>query len=164
MQVKPRPPKVLGQEYSKLQKLMPSMKRKMQVKLDFERMLLFKNQDILYTLQVNAHMKMKDKQLRKNENVLNTQLKKTEKKKKKPIEEVVTRLYGQSQTGFQKMTVDVLQKIKLAEFGKKLSEAYQNAMREFGDRKIETVSKLYNYWEGLYDREDYGLDWNEETA
>ena len=79
---------------------MPSMKRKMQVKLDFERMLLFKNQDILYTLQVNAHMKMKDKQLRKNENVLNTELKKTEKKKKKPIEEVVTRLYGQSQTGF----------------------------------------------------------------
>ena len=80
---------------------MPSMKRKMQVKLDFERMLLFKNQDILYTLQVAAHMKIKDKQLRKNENVLNVEMKKTEKKKTKPINEVVTRLYGQSQsTGF----------------------------------------------------------------
>ena len=64
-------------------------------------MLLFKNQDILYTLQVAAHMKIKDKQLRKNENVLNVEMKKTEKKKTKPINEVVTRLYGQSQsTGF----------------------------------------------------------------
>lgn len=53
------------------------MKRKMQVKLDFERMLLFKPQDVLYTLQVASHMKNKDKLLRKNENVLNTELKKT---------------------------------------------------------------------------------------
>lgn len=80
---------------------MPSMRRKMQVKLDFERMLLFKNHDILYTLQVAAHMKIKDKQLRKNENVLNVEMKRTEKKKAKPINEVVNRLYGQSQsTGF----------------------------------------------------------------
>lgn len=113
------------------------MRRKMQTKLDFERMLLFKPQDVLYTLQVAAYMKAKDKQLRKNENVLNTELKKTEKKKAKPINEVVNRLYGQTQTtGFEKMTVEFLQKIKLAEFGKKLSEAYQNAMRDFGDRKV----------------------------
>ena len=125
----------------------------MQVKLDFERMLLFKSQDVLYTLQVAAHMKAKDKQLKKNENVLNLEMKKTEKKKAKPIKDVVNRLYGQSQTtGFEKMTTQVLGRIKLAEFGKKLSEAYQNAMRDFGDRKIETVSKLFNYWEGLYDR------------
>ena len=59
-------------------------------------------------------MKNKDKMLRKNENVLNTELKKTEKKKKKPINEVVNRLYGQTQTtGFEKMTVEALQKVRL---------------------------------------------------
>ena len=26
------------------------------------------------------------------------------------------------------------------------------------------MSRLLNYWEGLYDREDYGLDWKEETV
>jgi hypothetical protein len=104
MQVKPRPPKVLGEEYSKLDKLMPSMKRKMLNKLDFERMLLFKSEDVLYTLQVVAHMKMKDKQLRKNENVLTSELQKTQKKKKTPLHEVVNRLYGESRTtGFSKM-------------------------------------------------------------
>ena len=62
------------------------------------------------------------------------------------------------------MTAQVLYKIKLAEFGKKLSEVYQNAMRDFGDRKVQTVSRLYNYWEGLYDREDYGLEWDQDKA
>jgi hypothetical protein len=33
-------------------------------------------------------------------------------------------------------------------------------MRELPDRKIESVSKLYNYWIELYDREEYGLEWN----
>ena len=142
------------------------MKRKMLVKLDFERILLFKTQDVFYTLQVASQMRQKDKQLRKKENVLNVELKKTEKRKSKPIKEIVNRLYGQTQaktTGFALVPV-VMKKIKLDEFGKKLSEAYQNAMREFGDRKVENVSKLFNYWEGIYDREDYGLEWNEDNA
>ena len=37
-------------------------------------------------------------------------------------------------------------------------------MRELPDRKVETSSKLYNYWSDLYDREDYGLEWNEDKA
>lgn len=37
------------------------MRKKMQVKLDFEKMLLYKPQDILYSLQVAAHMKLKDR-------------------------------------------------------------------------------------------------------
>lgn len=57
-------------------------------------MLLYKPQDILYSLQVAAHMKAKDRELRKNENILNAEMKKTEKRKAKPIEEVVNRLYG----------------------------------------------------------------------
>ena len=40
---------------------MPSMQRKMQIKLDFERMLIFRPNDVLYTLQVAAHMKLKDR-------------------------------------------------------------------------------------------------------
>lgn len=35
MQIKPRPEKLLNEEYAKLAKLMPSMQRKMQIKLDF---------------------------------------------------------------------------------------------------------------------------------
>lgn len=63
---------------------MPSMQRKMQLKLDFERMLIFRPNDVLYTLHVAAHAKQRDRQLRKNENILNSEMKKTE-KKKKPI-------------------------------------------------------------------------------
>lgn len=37
-------------------------------------------------------------------------------------------------------------------------------MRELPERKVENLNRLYNYWNELYDREDYGLDWNEETA
>lgn len=37
------------------------MRKKMQVKLDFEKMLLYKPQDILYSLQVAAHMKLRDR-------------------------------------------------------------------------------------------------------
>lgn len=66
----------------------------MQIKLDFEKMMLYKNEDILYSLQVAAHMRLRDRQLKKNENILNAQLKKTGKKKTKPIQEVVNRLYG----------------------------------------------------------------------
>jgi hypothetical protein len=40
---------------------MPSMQRKMQIKLDFERMLIFKANDVLYSLQVAAHSKQKDR-------------------------------------------------------------------------------------------------------
>lgn len=42
------------------------MRRKMQVKLDFERILLYKTEDVLYTLQVASHMRNKDKLLKKN--------------------------------------------------------------------------------------------------
>jgi hypothetical protein len=52
-------------------------------------MLLFKSQDVLYSLEVAAHMKAQDKKLQKNENVLNIETKKTQAKKKKPINEVV---------------------------------------------------------------------------
>jgi hypothetical protein len=37
-------------------------------------------------------------------------------------------------------------------------------MRELPERKVESLNRLYNYWTELYDREDYGLDWNEDTA
>jgi len=40
---------------------MPSAKRKMQIKLDFEKMMLYKNEDILYSLQVAAHMRLRDR-------------------------------------------------------------------------------------------------------
>lgn len=40
---------------------MPSMKRKMKTKLDFEKMLFYRPEDIMYSLQVAAHMKFKDK-------------------------------------------------------------------------------------------------------
>ena len=73
---------------------MPSAKRKMQIKFDFEKMMLYKNEDILYSLQVAAHVRLRDRQLRKNENILNAELKKTGKKKAKPIQEVINRLYG----------------------------------------------------------------------
>ena len=56
---------------------MPSMKRKMETKLNFEKMLLYKPHDIMYSLQVAAHMKQKDRELRKNENILNAEMKKT---------------------------------------------------------------------------------------
>ena len=49
----------------------------------------------------------------------------------------------------------------MIEFGKKLSETYQNAMREHPDQRVETVSKLYNYWVDLYNRDEYGLEWDE---
>lgn len=108
------------------------MQRKMQLKLDFERMLIFKPNDVLYTLQVAAHMKQRDRQLRKNENILNAEMKKTE-KKRKPIEEVVKRLYGESKTNNLLKTNlkdDDIEKVKLHQFGRKLSEAYQNVMRD----------------------------------
>ena len=37
------------------------MQRKMQLKLDFERMLIFKANDVMYTLEVGAHMKLRDR-------------------------------------------------------------------------------------------------------
>jgi hypothetical protein len=60
----------MNEEYAKLAKLMPSMQRKMQIKLDFERMLIFRADDVLYTLRLSAYMKQKDLKLKKNENIL----------------------------------------------------------------------------------------------
>lgn len=37
------------------------MQRKMQLKLDFERMLIFKPNDVLYTLQAAAYAKQRDR-------------------------------------------------------------------------------------------------------
>lgn len=77
IKIKPRAEKVLKEEYSKLSKLMPSMQRKMQIKLDFERMLIFRSNDVYYTLQVASHMKKEDFEKRKNMNILEVEIKKT---------------------------------------------------------------------------------------
>ena len=59
--LKPRTFKVIQEEEAKLEKLMPSAKRKMQNRLDFEKMILYKAEDVLYSLQVAAHMRLRDR-------------------------------------------------------------------------------------------------------
>ena len=84
----------MKEEYGKLEKLMPSMQRKMQLRLDFERMLIYKPDDVFYTLHTNADYRLKKRAAAKNENILIAELNKTE-KKQKPIKEIVNRLYYQ---------------------------------------------------------------------
>lgn len=108
---------------------MPSMQKKMKLKLDFQKMLMCRTQDILYTLQVAAHIKLKDRQTKKNQNILNSELKKTEKKKAKPVAQIVNRLYGSQTLSKTTLNSEEIERCRLFEFGKRLSEAYQNAMR-----------------------------------
>jgi hypothetical protein len=54
---------------------MPSMHHKMQIKLQFEKMLLYKPQDIQYSLEIAAQMKIKDRELKKNEKILHMEMK-----------------------------------------------------------------------------------------
>jgi redox-regulated HSP33 family molecular chaperone len=96
-------------------------------------MLIYRPSDVYYTLQVMANYRLKERETAKNENILAVELKKTE-KKQKPIKEIVNRLYYQevktntlSKAGFKD---EELRMAKIREFGKKLSEAYQNAMRD----------------------------------
>lgn len=104
-------------------------------------MLLYKPDDVLYTLQVAAQMKAKDRDLRKNQYLLQGELKKTQKKKTKPIKEVVDRLYSTSKgNAFAQAKItfneEELKKARLIEFGKTLSQAYQNAMRQFPEKRV----------------------------
>ena len=96
-------------------------------------MLIYRPNDVYYTLQVMANYRLKERETAKNQNILTVELKKTE-KKQKPIKEIVNRLYYQqvktntlAKTGFKD---EELRMVKLREFGKRLSEAYQNAMRD----------------------------------
>ena len=50
-------------------------------------------------------------------------------------------------------------------FGRNLSEVFQNVYREKGEPyNVETLDKLFTYWQDTYEREEYGIEWDEGTA
>lgn len=148
--VKVRPQRQLDEEYGKLDKLMPSMRRKMQVKLDFERMLIYRPTDVMYSLQLAAHLRLRDRELRKNENILTAQLQKTAPPKTKPVKEIVARLYPE--TPAKNVAPPQQQMQKLHDFGRKLSEAQQNAVRDLPDKRGQSLQTLFQFWSDLYDK------------
>jgi len=56
---------------------MPSMRKKMQLKLDFERMLVYKPEDVYYTLYCSYEARQKDRIINEKKNLLEYEIKKT---------------------------------------------------------------------------------------
>lgn len=76
---------------------------------------------------------------------------------------------GEKDKSLEEMTKEVskeeIEKEKRNKFGRNLSEHFQNTYREKeAPINVETVEKLFSFWSDLYEREEYGIEWDEDTA